>query len=83
MRLAKNVAAGLKCDSVLFGLDKLADNNVFVRSISDDMKREFYSYGQPDILKDVCVFQQTKSANFNMLGTTSVLNKLCRNSESF
>lgn len=83
MRLAKNVAAGLKCDSVLFGLDKLAENNIYVQSLFDDLKREFYSYGQPEILRDVCVFQQTKSANFSRLGTMSILKRLPRNEKTF
>lgn len=72
-RLAQNITVGLKCDSILFGLNNIVQNNWFVQSVLDDMKKEFYDYCRPDWIANVRVFHQTDFTNFNLTGTTSVL----------
>lgn len=70
LRSAKNISTSLCCDSVLLALDNQVKNDWFVRSILDELQDEFYHFIRPDWMKNIRVYGQTKTLNFNILGTT-------------
>lgn len=70
LRLAKQVATSLQCDSILMALDNQVKNAWFVEAVSDQLKDEFYNFIRPDWMEGIRVFTQTETLNFNILGTT-------------
>lgn len=81
MRLAKQIATSLQCDSILMALDNQVKDYKFVDSISDSLKEEFYNFIRPDWLSNVRVYSQTKKLNFNILGCDYKAHQLISNSE--
>lgn len=76
MRAAKAVATTLSCDSVLMALDNQVKNDWFVRSAFDELREEFYHFIRPDWMKSIRVYTQTKTLNFNILGTDYMAHKI-------
>ena len=81
MCLAKQIATSLQCDSILISLDNQEKDYKFVDSISDSMKKEFYSFIRPDWLSNFRVYSQTKKLNFNILGCDYKAHQLISNSK--
>lgn len=73
LRMAKQIATSLQCDSLLMTLDNQVKNAWFVDAVSEQLKEEFYNFIRPEWLNRIRVFTQIKSLNFNILG-----NDLCK-----
>lgn len=68
LRLAKQTATSLQCDSIVMALDNQVKNAWFVEAVSDQLKEEFYNFIRPDWMKGIRVYSQTETLNFNILG---------------
>ena len=75
-RAAKSIATSLTCDSIVLALDNQVTNNWFVNAIADILHDEFYNFIRPDWVKDVRVYTQIESLNFNILGTQYMAQKI-------
>ena len=73
-RCAKQLAATMRCETVLMALVNQARNKWFVEEIAEDMEHEFKQYTRPELVNCVSLYTQVKEFNFNLLGTSYMAN---------
>lgn len=76
MKCAKNLAIGMKCDSIILALSNQVKNSWFVKKHSDLMEIEFCDHPESKKLQEVRVYTQTKKMNFNLLGAVRMAHKI-------
>lgn len=76
LRLGKQLATSLQCDSILIALDNQVKNAWFVDTVADQLKEEFYNFIRPDWMEGIRVYTQTETLNFNILSNDYMAHKI-------
>lgn len=76
MKCAKNLAIGMKCDSILLALSNQVKNLWFVQKHTEFMENEFCDHPESYKLRKVRVYTQTQEMNFNLLGAVRMAHKI-------
>lgn len=69
-RLARTLAVGMKCDSIVMALFNQVNNDYMIVDNTDKLKFEFFDGTHPEWIKDTSVYSQKIDHNFNLFGAT-------------
>ncbi|KAK8893107.1 hypothetical protein M9Y10_021522 [Tritrichomonas musculus] len=69
LRVAKSVACGMHCNSVVMALSNQVANKWLIEQIVPSLEAEFKDTSEWKAVQDISVYSQTTEINVNMIGT--------------